>query len=117
MDVSKPILIFDGDCGFCRRWIKRWRKATGDRVDYAPYQEAGGRFPGISAEEFQSSVQLVEPGGKVYRGAEAVFRSLAASPSHQRPLWAYTHVPGVRAVTEFAYRLVARHRKFFSKLF
>ena len=22
----KPLLIFDGDCHFCRRWIERWRE-------------------------------------------------------------------------------------------
>ena len=116
MDISKPILIFDGDCGFCRRWIERWRVITGDRVDYAPYQEVGSRFPAISTEEFRSAVQLVEPGGKVYRAAEAVFRSLATAPSHRWPLWIYSRIQGVKLIAEFLYQLVADHRGFFSSI-
>ena len=76
--MPKPILIYDGDCSFCRRWIEHWRAITGDRVEYAPYQEAASRFPGISEQEFRSAVQLVDSDGKIYRAAEAVFRSLAA---------------------------------------
>src|SRR5437773_2587310 len=33
---AKPLLIFDGECGFCRRWIERWQAKTGDRIDYRP---------------------------------------------------------------------------------
>lgn len=57
---EKPILLFDGDCGFCRRWIDRWRLMTKDRVVYEPYQSSGARFPEISEEQFKKSVQLVE---------------------------------------------------------
>ena len=111
----KPILIYDGDCGFCRRWIERWKKQTGSQVDYAPYQEVGGRFSHLSEADFKSSVQLVESDGKTYRGAEAVFRSLAAGGS-QKLLWAYYHVPGMRWTSEALYRLVATNRTFFSKI-
>jgi predicted DCC family thiol-disulfide oxidoreductase YuxK len=114
--MSKPILIFDGDCGFCRRWIERWRGITGDRIDYAPYQEAAPRFPEISEEEFRESVQLVLPNGKFFRGAEAVFRSLWEARSHRWLLWGYRNIPGVRTLSEAAYSLVARNRPFFSRM-
>ncbi len=115
MSLSKPILLYDGDCGFCRRWIERWRKTTGDLVDYAAYQEAGGRFPSISEAEFRAAVQLVEPDGTIYRAAEAVFRSLAMNRSHRWPLWIYTRVPGAKFLAEGFYRLIAANRAFFSK--
>ena len=54
-------MIFDGDCGFCKKWITRWRSLTGERVDYAPYQDTASRIPQISPELFQKSVYLVEP--------------------------------------------------------
>ena len=114
MNPGKPILIYDGDCGFCRRWIDRWHDITADRIEYAPYQEAAPRFPGIAKEDFQSSVILVEPDGKITKAAEAVFRSLAMVPSRTWPLWLYTRVPGTKPAAEWAYRLVASHRGFFS---
>ena len=107
---GKPLLLFDGDCGFCRRWIRRWKQMTGDRLDYAASQEAGGRFPEIPKEAFARSVQFVTPGGEVFEGAEAVFRSLALG-GHAVPLALYRKVPGARRVAELFYRLIARHRK------
>ena len=116
MNKPKPILIYDGDCVFCRRWIERWRVITGERVEYASYQEAASRFPHIPEVEFKSAVQFVDPGGKTYRAAEAVFRSLATAPAYQWLLWIYSHIPGMRALTETFYRFVAHHRVFFSKI-
>ncbi len=107
---EKPLLLFDGDCGFCKRWVERWKSLTGDRLDYAPSQEAGPRFPEISAEEFRRSVQLVLPDGRVFEGAEAVFVSLSFAPRRGWLLTAYRSVPGLAAVTEFAYGVIARHR-------
>jgi len=107
---NRPVLIYDGDCGFCRRWIARLPPETRSRVDTRPFQEAAEQFPNISLEQFQASVQLVQPDGSVYEGAQAVFRTLACNPNHGWPLWMYLKVPGVALVTEYLYRLVARNR-------
>ena len=103
-------MIFDGDCGFCRLWILRWRSITTDRVEYAPSQQVAARFPEIPPEAFARSVQLVLPSGEVFEGAEAVFRALARVPGRGIGLWLYRKVPGVRPLTESAYRFIARHR-------
>jgi lipase maturation factor 1 len=110
---TKPIVIFDGDCGFCKLWISRWKKLTGDRVEYAPYQEVSSLFPQIPEENFRKSVQFVEPDGSIYSGAEAVFRALASAGQKSLLLWFYQNVPGFSAVAERFYRLVADHRSMF----
>jgi predicted DCC family thiol-disulfide oxidoreductase YuxK len=74
--LLRPLLIFDGACGFCRAWIARWRQYTGEAVDYAPYQEVADRFPHIPREAFARAVHLVEPDGTVTQAAAAVFRTL-----------------------------------------
>ncbi len=112
----KPLLIFDGDCGFCRRWVARWQAMTEDRVDYAPSQEVQERFPEIPPEQFDLSVVLVTPSGETYTGAEAVFQSLAHAPGQRAWLWCYHHIRGFRPVTEAFYRFVASHRQPFSAL-
>ncbi|MFQ5673065.1 MAG: lipase maturation factor family protein [Nitrospinales bacterium] len=106
----RPLLIYDGDCKFCRQWISRWRHVTGNRVEYAPFQEVGGQFPEIPRERFDRSIQFVEPGRGVTEGARAVFRALARNPRHRRPLWMYEHLPGAAPLCEWVYRRVARHR-------
>lgn len=107
----KPLMIFDGDCHFCRRWIERWREQTGDEVDYAPSQEVGPRFPEIARSEFESAVQFIETDGHVYAGAEAVFRSLGYSRGARWLAWSYDRVPGLAATTEAAYRAIAERRQ------
>ena len=113
-DVMKPLLVYDGDCGFCRFWVERWRARTGDRVDYAPSSEVAGRFPEISAEAFARAVQFVDTDGTIHEGAGGALRALALAPSGGLALRLYRNVPGAAAAAEWAYRLVARHRSFFS---
>jgi predicted DCC family thiol-disulfide oxidoreductase YuxK len=80
----KPLLIYDGHCGFCKIWIDYWKRITGDRIDYAPSQEVGGQFPQIPAKAFSQSVQLVRPDGTVISGARAVFETLGHEKSYER---------------------------------
>jgi hypothetical protein len=60
---ERPILVFDGDCSFCRAWVEYWKQNTADRVFYAPYQQIGDRFPDIPHHEFAKAVQLLLPNG------------------------------------------------------
>lgn len=114
----KPVLVFDGDCNFCRRWISRWQQGTGDRVEYVPFQGPGvaERFPELPREQCEGAVQLIDIDGSVYSAAEAVFRTLAVAPWKRWPLWLYQRIPGVASVTESFYRSVAHHRTGFSWL-
>lgn len=115
MQVSKPLLIFDGDCGFCRFFVEYWRQLTGDRADYAPFQTAAQDFPGIPLSHFQRSVQLIEPPETVSSAAEAAFRLMALVPGYGWLLWLYRRVPGFAPLSEAAYRLAAAHRQFFDR--
>jgi len=99
--VSKPLLIYDGKCGFCGLWLKYWRALTGSRIAYAPSQEVGAKYPQIPKEEFSKSVQLVREDGSVASGARAVFEVLGKEKFY-RP-WPF----------EWGYALIARHRDFF----
>lgn len=108
----RPLLIFDGDCGFCRAWIENWKRLTGERVRYAPFQDAAEQFPQVTREEFAAAVKLILPGGEVLSGARAVFTALASLPDRRWLLWIYDRLPGVGIVCETAYGVIARHRSF-----
>ncbi len=105
-----PLLIYDGDCTFCRLWIAYWRQLTGDRVDYRPFQQAANDFPDIPRQSFEQSVQLILPDGQILSAARAVFRVLAEPPNWGWLLWLYEHVPLFAPVSEGVYRLIADHR-------
>ena len=106
----KPLMIWDGECHFCKRWIERWREITAGKVDYVTYQEAANRFPEIPIEQFQRAVAFIEPDGKAFFAAEAVYRSLRYRFSRRWLAWSYDRVPGFAAVSELAYGFIARHR-------
>src|ERR1051326_430233 len=90
----KALLIWDGECHFCRLWIERWQEITAGKVDYATYQEAAHQFSEIPAEQFKHAMALIEPDGKTFFAAEAVYRSLQYRPSRRWLAWSYNQFPG-----------------------
>ena len=107
---TKPLLIWDGECHFCKLWIERWREITAGKVDYATYQEVADRFPEIPRDEFRRAMAFIEPDGEAFLAAEAVYRSLGYRSSRKWLAWSYDHVPGFAAISETAYKFIARHR-------
>ena len=111
--MNKSTLLYDGECSFCIRWVARLKYLTRDRVDYLPSQRACEKFTQITAEEYERSVQLVDPGGNVFEGAETVFRVLACVPRITWPLWIYYNIPGFALILEWGYRIISKNRKTF----
>src|SRR5438093_8370984 len=106
----KPLMIWDGECLFCKMWIERWREITAGKIDYATYQQAADQFPEIPVDQFKRAMAFIEPDGKTFFAAEAVYRSLRYRSSRKWLEWSYNHVPGFAAISESAYKFIARHR-------
>ncbi|MCG9126261.1 lipase maturation factor family protein [Candidatus Poribacteria bacterium] len=109
---SKALLVYDGDCDFCKYWIAQWQHITQNRIEYVPYQQVVLEYSNIPISSFQSSVQLILPDGQVYSGAEAVFRTL----NNSILLWGYTKFKFFSILCELLYRFVANNRSLFSTL-
>src|SRR5436190_23213829 len=103
-------MIWDGECHFCKHWIERWREITAGEVEYATYQDVADRFPEIPREQFKRAVAFIEPDGKTFFAAEAVYRSLRCRSSRKWMTWSYDHIPGFATISELAYNSIARHR-------
>ena len=110
----KPLLIWDGDCDFCRLWIERWHEITAGSIDYASYQDAAGRFPEIPLNQFTRAMAFIKPNGEVFFAANAVYQSLAYRRSRGWLAWSYDHLPGFAGLSETGYGFIARHRNFAS---
>jgi predicted DCC family thiol-disulfide oxidoreductase YuxK len=111
----QPLLIYDGDCGFCIYWARYWQKLTGHRVTYAPYQEVATEYPEIPLAAFQRAVQYVAPDGKIASGAEACFLTLNHASGKSFWLTLYRHLPGFAAIAERTYAFIASHRATFHR--
>jgi len=108
----KPLMIWDGECHFCKRWIERWRDITAGKVDYATYQEAGLRFPEIPSGQSKHAIVFIQPDGETFFAAKAVYRSLQYRSSQKWLAWSYDHIPGFSGISEIGYKFIARHRGF-----
>ena len=112
----RPLLVFDGDCGFCGYWARYWQKLTGDRVDYRPYQEVAAQYPAIPLADFQRAVQFITPDGQHASAAEASFLTLSHARGRGFWLALYGKLPGFAAVSELAYAFTAAHRPAFYRV-
>jgi len=109
---TKPILVYDGDCNFCRYWASRWKQKAGNETECIALQDGqiASRFPEIPHREWESAVHLIDTTGAVYSGAEAVFRFQSRSPAHRLLLKLYVKSKVFAALCEAVYMLVARNR-------
>ncbi len=112
---GSALMIYDGDCGFCTYWARRWRTKIGPQLEIVPLQDEEKRPDMLTTTELEEAVHLLGPDDDVYRGAEAVFRALALRRRYSPGLWMYRHLPGFRWISECVYRWVAKHRMFVSR--
>lgn len=113
---NKALMLYDGDCSFCRRSAFWLRGATRSQVDFASWRLAIGHFPEIHPSYMEAEAKLITPNGNVYGGAEAVFKALSyGSKSFGWTYLAYEKCPPFRWFSEMVYRNVARNRQKYSK--
>lgn len=105
------MLIYDGDCAFCRRWVERIRRwDPGHGIDTVPFQDtarvASFRIP---QTDLHAAMHLVLPDGRVFAGAEAAPEILRLLPGKHWLAWGF-RVPGVLWIATRVYRWIAKRR-------
>lgn len=110
---TRPLVVYDGDCGFCVYWAHYWQKLTGDNVSYKPYQSVTAEYPEIPIKEFQRAVQYIETDGTVSSAAKASFLTLSHATAKGFWFWLYQKLPGFAFISEKVYAFIAAHRSSF----
>ena len=115
--ISKHWLLFDGDCGMCRRtvnWIGRRDKKG--QVEIVEFQEVPS--PPMTPplyEACKKAMHVVKSNGEILRGGRAFMFIL------EHINWGYGILPGFLSsppmiwFVELGYKLVAANRGFFSR--
>lgn len=111
--MTKPLLIYDGDCGFCNYWVNYWKKLTGSSVDYRPYQEVAADYPSLTIKDFKRAVQYVAPDGTISAAAKASFLTLSHAKNNKIWMKLYNSLPGFAYLTEKLYAVISSHRTLF----
>ncbi len=113
VDRTRPTLIYDGDCGFCRRSVdllQRWDREQ--RIALIPFQDQARMAAfGIPLPALAAAMHLIlpAPDGRVLAGADAVPELLRLLPG-KRWLALGFRVPGVLPVARRLYAWIARRR-------
>lgn len=111
MNSSAPVLIFDGDCGFCTttaNWIKKNSKVA---LEIAPYQWTELGQYGLTAEEAAAKVQVVV-GDKVFAGHYCMSKLLLIQPNILLKLvGALMVLPGLDSISAKVYEWIAANRQ------
>ncbi len=111
-----PLLLWDGDCGFCGRSARWLERQSGNAVQYCPYQEALADYPELCESELEQAVHLIEPDGSVCHSAAAISRVLATQPRYAWLDRWYRRNRLFAALSEWGYRRVANNRSLISSL-
>lgn len=106
---AAPTLVFDGSCGFCRKWVSLAKRL--DRrsvVRLLPFQEEEAPVvTGRPREALERAAHFVRPDGEVFAGAAAAREFFRYVPGGWAVL-GVARIPGVMSVAEWLYRWIAR---------
>lgn len=106
------VLIFDGECGFCRGQVARLdRWDRGGRLAYLSLHDprVAERYPHLSREDLLAAMYLVTPSGERHRGAAAA-RYLSRRLPRLWLLAPLLHIPGSLPCWQWMYDQVAKRR-------
>jgi lipase maturation factor 1 len=112
--LSRPVLLFDGQCGFCRTWVARLHRWDRRRaIQTLPGGERGTLpgLPPIADASLDRAMQFVTPDGRVFAGARALPALLPYLPGG-RLLAFFFRIPGAQAIADRLYAWISarRHR-------
>ena len=110
VEPARPILVYDGDCGFCTAtaaWIGRRLRVP---VRVAPWQSLDLAHHGLAEADVTTAAYWIDEGGRRHRGAAGVAEALVACGGGWALAGRVLRLPPVSWLAAGAYQLVARNR-------
>jgi predicted DCC family thiol-disulfide oxidoreductase YuxK len=110
---ARPLLIFDGDCGFCTAsasWIERGWRVGARSVPWQALGADGLSELGLTAEHAQEAAWWVDESGRLSRGHRALGHALMASRGWRGVAGSLLLTPPVAWLAACVYPLVVRFR-------
>ena len=111
----QALVIFDGDCEFCRIGAEFARRRVRPRADFLAWQEADLESLGLTEHDCQTAVQWIDPSG-TYAGGRAVSRALLKSPYPWKVLGALGQLPVLCQIVDRSYIWVTHNRPLLMRL-
>ena len=113
---GRSLLIYDGNCGFCRASIRSLCAmdvfGVLEKVDYHARKDLATLHTALKPAACHGQMHLLEPDGKLY-GGFAAFRRLTLRLPMLWLLAPLAYFPGMSMLGNPAYRFIAKNRTFF----
>ena len=113
--ASRSVILYDGQCGFCSRWVRYWARTLEPRgftiasLD-EPWVVTRIKMP---LDELLTDIRLVTPDGELISGAD-VYLYVTRRIWWAWPFYAIFSLPGFNALIHIGYRWFARNRHYIS---
>ncbi len=108
--IPRPVLLFDGDCGFCSTSARFIVRRIKPRVGVVAYQHADLAAYGLTPKVAAHAIQFVDADGQVSAAGAAIAIMLRHAGQPWRAIATVLALPGISWLVELVYRFVARHR-------
>jgi predicted DCC family thiol-disulfide oxidoreductase YuxK len=106
----RPLLIYEGDCGFCNRSARFIARRMPTTAELKPWQLVDLDAYGVTRRQARYEIVWVDVDGRTYGGAQAVARLLLDCGGAWAALGALMRLPPFRWVAHGLYRAVAANR-------
>lgn len=110
---GKDVVIYDGECNFCRAQVMRLQSLDrfGHRLTYLSLHDdrVEQRYPGLTHDQLMDQMYVVDPQGRQFGGSDAV-RYLTRRLPLLWPVMPVLHLPGTAGLWRWAYQQVAKRR-------
>jgi len=109
--LTKPVLVYDGECTFCRWCVRFLVRRTRRPLTCVAYQDADVAALGLTLAQCAAAVQWVGQNGSVSEAHKAVAAALRNARIPWPILGVVIDAPGLRRISAYAYRRVAMQRR------
>jgi predicted DCC family thiol-disulfide oxidoreductase YuxK len=110
---NADVVIYDGDCNFCRSQVARLARwdGTGKRLAFISLHDplVQERYPDLTYDMLMEQMYIVDQQGRRHAGA-AAFRYLSGRLPILYALWPFLHIPFTLPLWQWGYKQVAKRR-------
>lgn len=106
----RPVLLFDGECGFCTLTAEWLRRHVRHPVHIIPWQRANLALYRLDPAQARSAAWWIAEDGRRYRGHRAIGKALLACRGGWPPLGRLVLAPPFSWISAPVYHLISKYR-------
>jgi len=108
---APPLFLFDGECGFCRKWASWLQRRLPADVTFVAYQDVedlGGY--GLTEDDVEAASYWIDQEGAPHGGAGSFACALRQGTGRWAAVGVLLDAPLIGVIAERLYPVVARNR-------